>query len=206
MERIRRLGWGSASATRNFPASAPGIWNAPPPTRRATSFSSPGPHRPKAGSELRSLTSGSPKRSTRRLPAFIKGLPRSRRKPVIPTGPSPKSRRFEIVPCDRRQQKCWFEPGAFDQIVAASEFAPGPESLCWRARAFAETAKEAHRRLLALPPSSAAYRLVGTIEDLAGNPRCAVDAWRWAVELQPGNLSVRVGLLRALTETGLHEE
>ncbi len=116
------------------------------------------------------------------------------------------AKRGEVVPCDRRQQECWFESGAFDRIVAASEDATDPESLYWRARAFAEKAKEAHRRLLSLPPSSAAYRLAGTIEDLAGSPRDAVDAWRKAVELEPGNLSLRVGLLRALSAAGLHGE
>ena len=33
-----------------------------------------------------------------------------------------------------------------------------------------------------------------------------MDAWRKAVELEPGNLSLRVGLLRALSAAGLHEE
>ncbi len=116
------------------------------------------------------------------------------------------AKRVSVEPCDRRQLECWFESGAFDRILEASEEAMTPEALYWGARAFAEKAKQAHRRLLALPPSSAAYRLAGTIEDLAGNPRDAVDAWRKAVELEPGNLSLRVGLLRALSAAGLHEE
>ena len=91
-------------------------------------------------------------------------------------------------------------------MLDASEEATTPETMYWRARAFAEKAKQAHRRLLALPPSSAAYQLAGTIEDLAGNSLSAVDAWQKAVELEPGNLSLRVGLLRALSIAGLHED
>ena len=93
------------------------------------------------------------------------------------------AKRAEVAPCDRRQLECWFESGAFDRILEGSEAATSPEALYWQARAFAEKAKEAHGRLLALPPSSAAYQLAGTIEDLAGKPRDAVAAWRKAVEL-----------------------
>ena len=112
----------------------------------------------------------------------------------------------ELEPCDLRQLACWFESGAFDRILDESEESVAPKALYWRARAFAEKAKQAHKRLLALPPSSAVYRLAGTIEDLAGNPRDAVGAWRMAVKLEPANFSLRVGLLRALHSAGLHEE
>ena len=109
-------------------------------------------------------------------------------------------------PCDLRQLECWFESGAFDRILEESEESVTPEAMYWRARAFAEKAKQAHQRLLALPPSSAAFRLAGTIENLTGNPRDAVDAWRKAVEFEPGNPSLRVGLLRALRSAAMHEE
>ena len=112
----------------------------------------------------------------------------------------------ELEPCDSRPLECWFESGAFDKMLEASHEAVTSEALYWRARAFAEKAKQALTRLVALAPSSAAYRLAGTIEDLAGNPRDAAAAWRKAVELEPRNLSLRVGLLRALRSAGLHEE
>ena len=74
----------------------------------------------------------------------------------IPTGPAPNSpKRVQVEPCDRRQLECWFESGAFDRILEASEAAMSPEALYWQARAFAEKAKQAHGRLLALPPSAA---------------------------------------------------
>lgn len=116
------------------------------------------------------------------------------------------AKRVAAEPCERRQLECWFESDSIDQVLDASEEAVTPEALYWRSRAFAEKAKQAHGRLLALPPSSAVYRLAGTIEDLVGNPRNAVEAWQKAVELEPGNLSLRVGLLRALSVAGLHEE
>ena len=116
------------------------------------------------------------------------------------------SKTAPVGPCDPLQLECRYESGDFDRILDVSEESETPEALYWRARAFAEKAKQAHEQLLALPPSSATYRLAGTIKDLAGNPRDAVDAWRTAVELEPGNLSLRVGLLRSLRTAGLHEE
>lgn len=116
------------------------------------------------------------------------------------------AKRAAVEPCERRQLECWFESDSIDLVLDASEEATTAEALYWRARAFAEKAKQAHGRLLALPPSAAAYQLAGTIEDLAGNPLSAVDAWQRAVELEPGNLSLRVGLLRALSVAGLHED
>jgi tetratricopeptide (TPR) repeat protein len=112
----------------------------------------------------------------------------------------------ELEPCDLRQLECWFASAAYDRILEESHEAVTSDALYWRARAFAEKAKQALTRLVALTPSSAAYRLAATIEDLAGNPRDAADAWRKAVELEPRNLSLRVGLLRALRSAGLHEE
>ena len=116
------------------------------------------------------------------------------------------AKRVAAEPCGRRQLECWFDSGAMDQVIEASEGATTPQALYWRALAFAEKAKQAHSRLLALPPSAAAFRLAGTIEDLAGNPRDAVDAWQQAVALESGNLSLRVGLLRALRVAGFHEQ
>ena len=109
-------------------------------------------------------------------------------------------------PCVQRQFECWFEAGALDRILEETERATTPESLYWRARALAERAKQAHGRLLALPPSSASYRLAATIEDVAGDPREAAMAWRNAAELEPENISLRVGLLRSLSAAGHHEE
>ena len=116
------------------------------------------------------------------------------------------AKRTAVEPCELRQFECWFESGAFDRILEASEASATPDALYWRAKAFAEKAQQAHTQLLALPPSSATYYLEGTIEDLAGNPQEAADAWRKAVELEPGNRSLRIGLLRALRSAGFHEE
>ena len=116
------------------------------------------------------------------------------------------AKRTAAGPCELRQLECSFESGAFDQILETSEESATPEALYWRARAFAEKAKQAHKQLLALPPSSATYYLAGTIEDLAGNPRDAANAWQKAVELEPGNRSLRISLLRALRSAGFHEE
>lgn len=116
------------------------------------------------------------------------------------------AKRVAAEPCDQRQLECWFESGDLDRVLEASDQATTPGALYWRARALAERARQAHARLLALPPSSAGYQVAATIGDLAGNPRDAVVAWRKAVELEPGNLSLRVGLLRSLSAAGLHGE
>lgn len=116
------------------------------------------------------------------------------------------AKRPAAEPCERRPLECWFEDRDFGRILEASEQATAPEALYWRARALAEKARQAHEQLLALPPSAAAYRLAGTIEDLSGNPLDAVQAWRRAVELEPGNRSMSVSLLRALRTAGFREE
>lgn len=117
-----------------------------------------------------------------------------------------RAKREQAESCEVRPLPCLFETGAFDRVIEASEQAPSPAALYWRARAFAGKARQAHERLLALPPSASAFRLAGTIEDLAGNPREAADAWRRALELEPGNRSLRISLLRSLRSAGLHEE
>ena len=110
------------------------------------------------------------------------------------------------VPCERRQLQCWFEAGDLDAVLAASRGQVGAEPLYWRALALAEKAREAHERLLALPPSAAAYALLASIEDLAGRPADAAEAWQNAIELEPANPGHRRSLLRSLSAAGLHEQ
>ena len=109
-------------------------------------------------------------------------------------------------PCAERQLACWFESGALDRILSDRGRERTPEGLYWRARAYGRMARNAHERLVALPPSASAYRLLAMIEDLAGRHREAADAWRSAVDLEPANIDLRYGLLRSLHAAGLHEE
>ncbi len=116
------------------------------------------------------------------------------------------AKRSAPEPCERRLPECWFEAGDHGRVIEWAEREGTPKALYWRARAYAGQAEAAHARLLALPPSSAAYQLAGTIEDLAGNPREAAGSWREAVRLEPANPNLRAGLLRALRSAGQDEE
>ena len=59
---------------------------------------------------------------------------------------------------------------------------------------------------MGLPPSSASYRLLASIEDLAGRSAEAVRAWRQAIRLDPDDVALRRNLLRSLSAAGLQEE
>lgn len=110
------------------------------------------------------------------------------------------------APCEQRRLECGFEAGDLDQVLLESEGRVTPESLYWRARAFAGKARIAHERLMDLPPSSASYRLLASIEDLAGRSAGAVRAWRQAIRLAPDDVALRRNLLRSLSAAGLQEE
>ena len=99
------------------------------------------------------------------------------------------AKRTAVEPCELRQFECWFESGAFDRILEASEASATPDALYWRAKAFAEKAQQAHTQLLALPPSSATYYLEGPskispgirkrLRMLGGKP------WNWSRAIDP---------------------
>lgn len=110
------------------------------------------------------------------------------------------------APCEARQFECLFEARDFDGLLGAAGGRETPAALYWRARAYAEKARLTHADLLALPPSASSYWLLASIEDLAGRPRAASDAWRHAIALEPSNPSLRRSLLRSLDAAGLHEE
>ena len=110
------------------------------------------------------------------------------------------------APCADRKMECWFEAGNIEAILRVSESKSTPEFLYWRARALGEKAREAHRQLLSLPPSAAAFRLLASIEDLDGRAKDASTNWRKAVELEPADPALRQGLLRSLNAAGMFEE
>lgn len=116
------------------------------------------------------------------------------------------AKRRPAVPCAQRQLACWFEAADYPQILAATVGSELPESLYWRARSFGRMGRDAHERLLALPPSAATYRLLGSMEDLAGRPGDAAKAWRTASEMEPSDPALRRNLLRSLRAGGLAEE
>ena len=116
------------------------------------------------------------------------------------------AKRGPAAPCAERQLACWFESSEFARILDASAGSESPEALYWRARALGRMASDAHEQLLSLPPSSATYRLLGSIEDLAGRPRDAAEAWRRAIALEPSDPALRRNLLRSLRSAGLAEE
>ena len=116
-----------------------------------------------------------------------------------------RAKRGTARPCDQRPLECWFESGEFDRIVDASAGSGDPGPLYWRARAFGEIARQANERILALPPSAVGFRLLASIEDLAGNPREATKAWKQAVQMAPKDPLLRRSLLRSLQSAGLHD-
>lgn len=116
------------------------------------------------------------------------------------------AKRPPAVPCGTRQLECLFETQDFDGVLRVAAGRETPETLYWRARANAEKARLTHEELLAMPPSASAYWLLASIEDLAGRPREASDAWRQSIEFEPSNATLRRNLLRSLSAAGLHEE
>lgn len=109
-------------------------------------------------------------------------------------------------PCRLRPLECLYRSGDFDELLNSTEGRETPQAWYWRARAFGEKARQAHERLLELPPSAAAYWLLASIEDLAGRASSAATAWRQAIDLEPNNPALRRNRLRSLRLAGQHEE
>ena len=116
------------------------------------------------------------------------------------------AKRPSLRPCEARQLECLFEARDFDSVLRMAGGQDTPEAFYWRARAYAEKARLTHEDLLALPPSASAYWLLASIEDLAGRPRIASDAWHQAIKLEPSNPALRRNLLRSLSAAGLRED
>lgn len=116
------------------------------------------------------------------------------------------AKRPSLRPCEARQLECLFEARDFDSVLRVAGGQDTPEAFYWRARAYAEKARLTHEDLLALPPSASAYWLLASIEDLAGRPRIASDAWHQAIKLEPSNPALRRNLLRSLSAAGLRED
>ncbi len=100
--------------------------------------------------------------------------------------------------CGERHLECLFQARDLETLLQAAAGLRTPAAMYWRARGLGLMAQQAHERLLRLPPSSAAYRLLASVEELSGRFREAAAAWGQAIELEPGDPSLRRNRLRAL--------
>ncbi len=102
------------------------------------------------------------------------------------------------VDCREDGMACDFQAGRYREVVEATRTARGPEDLYWASKAYSELTSEAYAALQQLPPSRESHiHAAQTLEKL-GEYRQAVDAWREALKLEPGDFEAQTGLAWAL--------
>ena len=102
------------------------------------------------------------------------------------------------VACDQEPLRCRFSDGLYEEVAAAAQADQKPKNLYWLARAYAELASRAHRKLAELPPSGELHQLMAAIHDIHLRHREAADEWRKALESRPGDRRIRVRLAKSL--------
>lgn len=101
---------------------------------------------------------------------------------------------------DATDAACLFRGGRFGEVLRETETSRTARALYWRVQACAELAEQASQRLRALPDSPQRHELQARTYARRGNHRAASAAWRAALDLDPRNRVLRLGLAAALFE------
>jgi predicted Zn-dependent protease len=100
--------------------------------------------------------------------------------------------------CGEDSPRCSFLAGRYKAALAETASGALPEALYWRARAARALASEALERLSALPPSAQAYEIRARKLERQANHSEAIENWRKALEVSPGNPVLEQGLAVSL--------
>lgn len=109
-----------------------------------------------------------------------------------------KAKKLPAPDCRVHPLECEFRKGNYNQIISESNTASSPEKLYWRALASEYLAQQTFERLDQLPASAAAHSLMAEAFSLQDQYERAVDEWRKASAMEPGNVHIQAGLARAL--------
>ncbi len=93
--------------------------------------------------------------------------------------------------CSRRNFECLFRDQRYAELLAASNDGNSPEALFWRVKACNELALEAFAKLAALPPSAEAHAFRAEVHRSHRRHREAIEEWRKALALAPGDENLR---------------
>lgn len=99
---------------------------------------------------------------------------------------------------DATDAACLFRDERFHEVLRERETIRTARALYWRVQACAELAERASQRLQALPVSPQRHELQARTYARRGNHRAASAAWRAALDLDPRNRVLRLGLAAAL--------
>ena len=111
-----------------------------------------------------------------------------------------KEAALPAVDCAANVGECKFAGGKFVEILGLSK--ADFEGLYWRTKAANELAKQAFARLGELPESMEWHQLRAEIAKDSGRPREAVEEWRAALKLSPGDMRARQELAVGLFVAG----
>jgi predicted Zn-dependent protease len=100
--------------------------------------------------------------------------------------------------CARHVLECAYAEGRHYDVLTLSARAGTPAALYWRARASNQLAVAAFERLTALPPSVQSHEWAATVHRTSGRHAEAVEEWRQALALAPGDPALKVELAASL--------
>lgn len=100
--------------------------------------------------------------------------------------------------CAARPEPCLFRQGRFLELVETARARSGPAAPFWQSRAYEALANEAFGRLGELPPSPESHASAAQGFRDRGRYREAIEEWRAALRLRPGDAGFERGLAIAL--------
>ena len=111
-----------------------------------------------------------------------------------------REKRIEGEECLRRPAACSFQRGRFLECTEHAASLPGPESHFWTSRAYAALSSQAREQLNSLPPSVESFEASARAHRERQRHSEAIQAWRSAIELRPGDPRLEKELAVSLHE------
>ncbi len=108
--------------------------------------------------------------------------------------------------CSTHEAACAFRARDFPAALAAAEKSATPENLYWAALACGRLAEQSFQQVAALPESAEIHELSAESNQRMGRRREAVDEWRKALRLNPGDRRLQGRLADSLTRDREYDE
>ncbi|HEY3443457.1 MAG TPA: tetratricopeptide repeat protein [Paludibaculum sp.] len=107
-------------------------------------------------------------------------------------------RKLPPAPCAVPSAECHFLKGRYEQALSLALARRTPESLFWQSRAANELARSSFAQLAKLPPSVESQQVLAELYRNMGRHADAIQAWKTALELAPGDPRLEQELLTSV--------
>jgi len=107
-------------------------------------------------------------------------------------------RKLPPAACATPSSECHFLKGRYAEALSLALARKSPEALYWQSRAANELARAAFAQLAKLPPSAESQQVLAELYRNLGRHAEAIQAWRAALELAPGDPRLEQELVTSL--------